>query len=113
MVTQTQSYALEFRPYRRSFRQPLRTSHGLWSLREGIVLRLSDAMGKVGFGEIAPIAWFGSETLAEALAFCQQFSRQITAEQIATIPATLPACQFGFESAWNALAVVFSSQHPQ
>jgi O-succinylbenzoate synthase len=34
--------------------------------REGIVLRLEDEQGRVGFGEVAPIPWFGTETLAEA-----------------------------------------------
>jgi O-succinylbenzoate synthase len=103
MVTKTQSCVLEVRSYRRYFRQPLQTSHGLWSLREGILLRLTNAMGKVGFGEIAPIAWFGSETFEQALAFCQQLPPEITLEEIATIPTALPACQFGFESAWSVL----------
>ena len=34
--------------------------------REGIVLRLENERGRVGFGEVAPIPWFGTETLAEA-----------------------------------------------
>nr|WP_290223402.1 o-succinylbenzoate synthase [Trichocoleus desertorum] len=103
MVTQAQSCVLEFRPYRRSFRQPLQTSHGLWNLREGILLRLTDSIGKIGFGEIAPIPWFGSETFEQALAFCQQLPSEITATHISAIPAALPACQFGFESAWLML----------
>jgi O-succinylbenzoate synthase len=93
-------YRFEFRPYRRPFRQPLHTHHGLWSVREGIVLRLSDAAaGKVALGEIAPIDWLGSESLTEALAFCQRLPNYIDAETIGKIPAHLPACQFGFESA--------------
>jgi O-succinylbenzoate synthase len=51
------SARLELRSYRRPFRQPLKTSHGLWSLREGILLRLTDAEGRVGWGEIAPITF--------------------------------------------------------
>jgi len=93
----------EFRPYQRPL-HPLQTSHGTWSTREGIILRLSASTGQVGYGEIAPIPWFGSETLAAALNFCHQLPDQITSATIATIPANLPACQFGFESALENLA---------
>ncbi|MFB8789503.1 MAG: o-succinylbenzoate synthase [Potamolinea sp.] len=93
------NYQFEFRPYRRPFVQVLSTNHGNWNIREGIILRLTDESGKIGWGEIAPISWFGSETLEEALNFCQQLSSQISQETIFSIPLELPACQFGFESA--------------
>ncbi|MFQ4145715.1 o-succinylbenzoate synthase [Chlorogloeopsis sp. ULAP02] len=92
-------YKFEFRPYQRKFVRAVVTNHGIWKIREGIILRLTDESGKVGWGEIAPIAWFGSETLEQALNFCQQQSPQITEETIFSIPDDLPACQFGFESA--------------
>ncbi|HEY9617741.1 MAG TPA: o-succinylbenzoate synthase [Microcoleaceae cyanobacterium] len=96
----------EFRLYRRVFRQPLATYHGEWRDRTGIILYLTNALGQVGYGEIAPLPWFGSETLEQALEFCQQLPSDLTADLIYSIPATLPACQFGFESAWNAVNVV-------
>lgn len=89
----------EFRPYHRSFRQPLQTYHGAWRVRSGIILRLVDDRGQVGFGEIAPLEWFGSESFEQALEFCQRLPTQITPEIISSIPDNLPACQFGFESA--------------
>src|SRR5919199_1174174 len=92
-------YQFEFRPYQRPFKRTLSTSHGNWDVREGIILRLIDETGRVGWGEIAPIPWFGSETLEQALAFCQQLPSKITATDILSIPVELPACQFGFESA--------------
>ena len=98
----------EYRPYRRSFRQPLQTSHGIWTVREGIILRLIDDAGCVGFGEISPLAWFGSETFEDAIEFCQQLPNEIDGETIATIPAHLSACQFGFESAQEMLATEFT-----
>jgi len=76
------------------------THHGEWSWREGIILRLSSG-GKVGFGEVAPLNWFGSESLPEALDFCHQLPVEIT--ETVLIPSTLPACQFGWESAWEAM----------
>ncbi len=100
----------EYRPYRRSFRRSLQTSHGVWTVREGIILRLTDDHGCVGFGEIAPLSWFGSETFEEAIEFCQQLPDGIYGETIAAIPAHLSACQFGFESAWETLQP-FSNEH--
>lgn len=93
---------LEFRSYRRQFKPVLQTHHGEWCFRAGIILRLTDET-RVGFGEIAPISWFGSESFEQALAFCHQLPNEITADTIFSIPSTLPACQFGFESAWEAI----------
>lgn len=97
---------LEWRRYARLFRQPLRTKHGVWDQREGLVVRLEDAQGRVGFGEIAPLPWFGSETLDAAIALCTSLSAMgetLNSQQLALIPDALPACQFGLAIAWNAL----------
>ncbi|MEH2368221.1 o-succinylbenzoate synthase [Nostoc sp.] len=94
-------YQFKFRPYQRRFLRSLTTNHGKWDIREGIILRLTDESGKLGWGEIAPISWFGSETLEQALDFCRQLPGEITDEIIFSIPDELPACQFGFESAWE------------
>jgi len=96
-------YRFEFHPYQRRFKSPLQTSHGSWDVRDGIILRLSDETGLASYGEIAPISWFGSETLEQALDFCRQLPTEITEEVIFSIPGDLPACQFGFESAWEAI----------
>ena len=98
---------LAFRPYCRPFQQPLQTAHGLWPQREGLILRLANESGQVSFGEIAPIPWFGTETLAQAHAFCQQWPTRFPAAQILKIPNTLPACQFGF-----AAGLRVTSQEP-
>ncbi|MBE8990569.1 o-succinylbenzoate synthase [Nostoc sp. LEGE 12450] len=94
-------YQFKFRPYQRRFLRSLTTNHGKWDIREGIILRLTDETLRVGWGEIAPISWFGSETLEQALNFCHQLPGEITDEIIFSIPDELPACQFGFESAWE------------
>lgn len=99
-----EEWGFEFGVYKRPFRQPLRTAHGVWQRREGIILRLTDPAGNVNFGEIAPVPWFGSETLEAAVAFCQQLPAQITGDMIRSIPEGLPACQFGFESASMPIA---------
>ncbi|MEB3179718.1 MAG: o-succinylbenzoate synthase [Nostocaceae cyanobacterium] len=92
-------YQFEFHPYQRQFKIPLQTNHGVWKMREGIIIRLTDNTGKVGWGEIAPLDWFGSESFAEAWDFCCELPAEITQEMIFAIPDTLRACQFGFESA--------------
>lgn len=98
-------YWFEYRPYDRPFKQPLHTHHGWWSNRQGIILRLTSANGQVGWGEIAPIAWFGTETLAQALAFCRSLPSKLAAAAIEHIPASLPACRFGFESALEMMQI--------
>jgi O-succinylbenzoate synthase len=92
---------LDFRPYRRQFIQPLKTAHGLWSWRQGLLVQLKTSQGQVGYGEIAPIPWFGSETLAEAVAFCQALGKEWRPEPW---PNGLPATQFGLECALVDLA---------
>lgn len=98
-------YRFEFRPYRRKFKQPLETSHGLWEVREGIILRLTDKTGHESFGEIAPLKWFGSESFEQALDFCARLPSEITTDDVFAVPSELPACQFGFESAWEEVTL--------
>ena len=51
-------------------------------------------------GEIAPLPWFGSETMSQAIEFCQQLGETISLQNILCIPDRLPCCQFALESAW-------------
>lgn len=90
-------FRFEYRSYRREFCQPLKTHHGIWTVREGILVRLEDESGRIGFGEIAPLEWFGSESIEDAIAVCRNAPNVMTSDWIQGVP--LPACQFGFESA--------------
>ena len=94
-------YKFDFSIYQRKFNTPLQTSHGVWNIREGIIIRLREETGKFSLGEIAPINWLGSESFEQAIDFCRQLPARIKDEIIFSIPAELPACQFGFESAWE------------
>jgi O-succinylbenzoate synthase len=87
------------KPYRRRFCQPLKTAHGCWQTRTGLIVRLSDQHRGVSYGEIAPIPWFGSESLAEAEAWCRQWQGSLVNVADLAVPETLPATQFGIESA--------------
>lgn len=97
-------YSYDYRPYSIPLKSPLNSHHGVWLRREGIYIRLENERGQVGFGEIAPLPWFGSESIEAALGFCQGLPRHITAATIQSISDDLPACQFGFGTAWEAIA---------
>ncbi len=121
-------YYFDFRSYSFSLTKPLVTNHGSWEVRSGIILKLREKLdydlesglgdyhensagidrdqntdNKIVYGEIAPIPWFGSETLEAALEFCQELPSQITSQEIKNIPDRLPATQFGFSSAVESL----------
>ena len=98
------NYQFKFFPYQRKFKIPLETHHGPWSVREGIILKLIKNEQQISWGEIAPLPWFGSETLEQALNFCEAIGSSLTKELIDEIPDRLPACQFGFESALKNLS---------
>src|SRR5947209_11370937 len=57
-------FRLQHQRYRLPFRAPVRTAHGLWSEREGFLVRAESESGGIGFGEVAPVAGFGSESVA-------------------------------------------------
>lgn len=56
------SLLLQFRAYSLPFRAPVRTAHGPWAVREGLIVRLEGPDGRVGWGEAAPVPGFGTET---------------------------------------------------
>jgi o-succinylbenzoate synthase len=55
-------------PYRRTLPRPITTAHGQYREREGIVLILRDAAGRIGIGEAAPLAGVSTDTFAECVA---------------------------------------------
>lgn len=93
---------LAVRSYQRRFAKPLHTAHGRWQWREGLLVRLRDGWGRVGYGEVAPISWFGSETVEDARAFCEAQGGEWQAD---TVPDELPATQFGLGCALANLDV--------
>ena len=59
------TYTLHLKPYHRPFQKPLETAHGVWSIRNGLLVGLQQG-DAIGWGEVAPLPWFGTETLEEA-----------------------------------------------
>src|SRR5258708_7253081 len=92
-------YRFSHKPYRLPLRAPLRTAHGAWTEREGLLVRLEDAAGRVGYGEIAPLPWFGTETLAEAGEICRKFGATVTDELLDAVPARFGCVRFALACA--------------
>jgi len=82
-------YRFEFRRYALPFRAAVRTGHGLWATREGVVVKLSDESGAAGYGEAAPIAWFGTETVEEIEAVCREVRVEVDDERLEAVPETV------------------------
>lgn len=80
---------LQYRRYRLPFRVAVRTAHGWWRDREGLIVRIEEAGGAVGYGEAAPIPHFGTETVEEAEAALRLLGEWTNAEAIAAVPARL------------------------
>jgi O-succinylbenzoate synthase len=80
---------LQSRRYRLSFRAPVRTAHGLWREREGVVVRIEEAGGAVGYGEAAPIPHFGTETSDEVEEGIRILGEWTNEEALSAVPARL------------------------
>lgn len=81
------NYHLAYRRYRLPFRAPVRTAHGRWTEREGVLVRVTGAGdGVVGYGEVAPIPDFGTETVDEAEAVLRELGAQASDDRIAAVP---------------------------
>jgi O-succinylbenzoate synthase len=92
------TYRLHFRRYQLPFRSPVRTGQGAWPQREGVFVRLENAAGQMGYGEAAPIPWFGSETVDEIAAACEELGEKVDDARLDALPARLACLK-------NALAV--------
>jgi len=82
-----------YRPYRREFLHPLRTAHREWKEREGFIVRVASDEA-VGYGEIAPLPEFGTETLERAADFLKKW-----VDDPIIMPSGLPCCCFALTTA--------------
>ncbi len=106
-------YRFQFRRYRLPFRAPVRTAHGPWAEREGVFVRLQDAgegaAEGAGFGEAAPIPWFGTETVDEVEAVCRDLGEWIESDRLEAIPARLGCLRHAIAAAQSDLKQVADS----
>jgi len=93
------TYRFAFKTYRRELAAPLRTAHGAWTAREGLIVRLEREAGGVGYGEIAPIPWFGTETMEEATALCAAWGGRVDAVTLDAVPERFGCARFALTAA--------------
>lgn len=67
---------LAFRPYLIPFRQRVQTASETYRERHGFWLEVWDEAGGTGFGEVAPLEAFGTESLAAARAGLERLSEE-------------------------------------
>jgi O-succinylbenzoate synthase len=103
---------VEVKPYERKFLRPLKTAHGPWQWRQGVWLKLRDSKGAMSYGEVAPIPWFGTESVHIAQEFLQGKIGWRDIDEILAVPEHLPATRFGIETALNGI-LNSGSGHPQ
>ncbi|MGF1485126.1 MAG: o-succinylbenzoate synthase [Opitutales bacterium] len=99
------SFRLQFKKYRRPFKAPLSLPSGEWTEREGILVRLqaeqpmADGGPGIGFGEVAPLPSFGTESLHVAEVFLKNYRGSIGLSEITGVPDRLACTRFALECA--------------
>jgi len=97
---------LQFKPYSRTFTRPWVLRGKPWKKREGFVLRLDSGNGPAGWGEVAPLPAFGTETVEEAREVLGAFSKSLDASLLKGFPCV----QFGLSSALASQQDVFPGE---
>jgi o-succinylbenzoate synthase len=92
-------YHFAYRRYHLEFRRPVRTAHGLWTHREGVLVRLTGADDVVRYGDAAPIPWFGTETADEVVATCAELGPQVDDARLDAVPAKFSCLRNALRSA--------------
>jgi len=91
-LTITMRYSIQFKPYRRSFRMPVRLGQFVADFRVGIIIKLADQEGHFGFGEIAPLESFGSESVEKAHLELKSLHGLVTESWLRSIDASEYPC---------------------
>lgn len=103
-------FRFQFRRYRLPFRHAMRTAHGLWSEREGVMVRLEDVSeggsGAVGYGEAAPIPWFGTETVDDDVSAAESLDEWIESDALEAVPARFGCLRNAIAAARAEIAAV-------
>jgi len=97
-------YLLQYRLYRLPLRAPLRTAHGVEQQRDGLIVRLEDGAGRVGFGEVATLPWFGTETTEEAEAVMKDIGPEPDADVLSRVPLKFGCLRHALAAAQATLA---------
>lgn len=89
-------FRFAYRRYRLAFRHPVRTARALWAEREGLIVRLEAADGRVGWGEAAPVPAFGMEGMDDLEAAARNWP-SFDPARVPTLENALRAAQADME----------------
>jgi len=98
------NYLFSHRRYRLPLRTAVRTAHGAWAEREGVIVRLEGEDGAVGFGEAAVIPWFGTETVDEVEVACREFGGRVDDARLDGVPTRLRCLRNALAAARSEMA---------
>lgn len=104
-------YSLSFKTYRLPMRQPLRTAHGWWAERQGLIVRLENVEGQIGWGEVAPIPGWGGGDLTEATTLLERLGTSPVETEVDEIAARGGCVGFGLGAAMGQLRGQLKPEH--
>ena len=90
---------MAYRRYRLLFLRAVRTAHGLWTEREGVVVRMEDGKGRFGYGEVAPLPWVDTATLVEVGGMLEKLGDELDAASIELLDESHGCLQFALAAA--------------
>lgn len=88
----------------------MRTAGRIWGEREGWVVRLEGDGAKVGWGEVAPIPEFGTESPEEDAVAIQALGPLVTRAEIASVPEKLTCLRAALGAAVSEASAVQPGQ---
>jgi len=94
-------------PFALQLKTPFVNSSNTFTERKGLILKLTDELGSVGYGECSPLPGFSEESLEEAessLSETLAFLNQAEFENIFNVPSKLSSVKFAVEQALLGLA---------
>lgn len=103
-------YSLQFRKYKRILKIPLVSSKVTMRERMGIIIRLEDEERNIGFGEVAPLENFGSESLEDAEKLLKNFKDEIDQKSISSIDGIFSCTRYALEAAQMFLEKKFDAK---
>lgn len=92
-------HRFEYKAYRRSFAGDFSNAKESFAKREGLFIRLEDRDGRVGFGEVAPIVSFGTESLPSALGVAESLGEKVEIDPLLEDLKGYPCFRWAIESA--------------
>ncbi len=92
---------LSFQSYSLPLRQPLRTAHGRWAERVGMLVRIESEAGGVGFGEAAPVPGFPGATMNDVHAMLSRLGGTPREAELASAIAAGGPLGFALATAWR------------